>query len=455
MRISENLSNRGSVTWLTRLVLILLFALLAGLFLDALHRISKNELGAFQTYYEAAKSLRDGRDPYVQRVGTYSYVYPPLYAFLCRPLACVPQRTAARVMLLANTAFILAALLLTAHAMLRRLGIRAIALNVAGVALSAAVIAAVPIYNELRGMETNALMLLCFALALHWLDRRPGRAGLSLALAINIKYLPLAAIPYLLIRRRWAAACATALWSVALALAPALSVGWARNLGYLRSAVGGLGSLAGASTTAGSAHINSASVDSSISITSTLARVGESVGWTARSGLLLGGAVAVCCILVAISAYRRERLPLLLWPAPTAQRMRPSQSLVAIEWAGLVTSVLAFSPNTQNRNLVLAVIPATLAAILVRFPRPGASRLPTAIAIFMLLVALILPVATMGHHLTGVWQHSGMPCWCLLAAYIVLLHVGLQDARGPECREAFDSRTSSSHDAPLSFNTPV
>ncbi|MDB5293563.1 MAG: hypothetical protein JWL69_4804 [Phycisphaerales bacterium] len=443
------------MTWLTPFVLILLLALLAGLFVDALHRISKNDLGAFPTYYEAAKALRDGHDPYAQHIGAYSYVYPPLYAFLCRPLAGLPQSTAARVMLLMNTAFVLAALLVAAYAILGRLGNRATALNVVGVALCAAVIAAVPLHNELRGMETNALILLCFALALYWLDRRPGCAGFALALAINIKYLPLAVLPYLLMRRRWAAASATVLWSTALALAPAVSIGWAGNLAYLRQAVGGLGNLAGAGATAGSARINSASIESSISVTSTFARLGESLGWSTKSGFLLGGAIAAACIFMAILAYRRNRLPLLLWPESAAQGGPPFRMLIAIEWAGIITGLLAFSPNTQNRNLVLAVIPATLAAILLRFPRPGSARTSAVIAILTMLVALILPVAAMGHHRTGVWQHSGMPCWSLLAAYVILLHVGLAAARGPENGQTIASRSTSNGSVKKAVNKPV
>ncbi|HWE97556.1 MAG TPA: glycosyltransferase family 87 protein [Tepidisphaeraceae bacterium] len=403
-----------------------MLTLLAGLFVDARHRINKSDTGAFSTYWEAARDLRDGRDPYGRHVGAYSYVYPPLYALLCRPLATMPLIQAARIMLVINTAFVLAALLLTSRSVLERLSISTSALNVLGVAFGAALLAAVPLHNELRGMETNALLLLSFALGLYWLDRRPGCAGLALAVAINIKYLPVLAIPYMLLRRRWAAAAATALWSAALALLPALFIGWTTNLRYLRMAVGGLGNLAGTGPAAGSAHVNQASVLSSISITSTFARLAEGLGWPSRSGLALGAAAAACCGLMAVVAYRRRRLPLLLWPAARAQTASPFQALVAIEWAGLVTGILAFSPNTQNRNLVLAVIPAVLAVVLLRFPRGGLSRRPVVIAVITMLVALILPIAAMGHENTGIWQHSGMPCWCLLAAYAVLLVVGLK-----------------------------
>ncbi|MDB5333197.1 MAG: hypothetical protein JWP03_4348 [Phycisphaerales bacterium] len=425
MRISESPPRRSAAPWVAAVVCVALLTLLAGLFVDARHRIDKNDTGAFSTYQEAARDLRDGRDPYAGHVGTYSYVYPPLYALLCRPLAALPLITAAHAMLLVNTAFVLAALLLTSRSVLERLAIPASALNVVGVAFSAALIAAVPIHNELRGMETNALLLLSFTLGLYWLDRRPGRAGFALAVAINIKYLPILAIPYMLLRRRWAAAAATALWSAALALLPALFIGWTTNLRYLRMAVGGLGNLAGAGSAAGAAHVNQASVSSSISITSTFARLAEALGWPSRSGLALGAAAAACCGLMAVVAYRHRRLPLLLWPAARAQTASPFQSLVAIEWAGLVTGILAFSPNTQNRNLVLAVIPAVLAVVLARFPRAGISPRPVVIAVITMLVALILPIAAMGHENTGIWQHSGMPCWCLLAAYAVLLNIGL------------------------------
>ena len=74
----------------------LIFSILIAL---ELHQIAKGHIGAFGTYYVAADALRYGRNPY-SRIGVYPYVYPPLYAFLCQPLARLPRAPAAEIMLM-------------------------------------------------------------------------------------------------------------------------------------------------------------------------------------------------------------------------------------------------------------------------------------------------------------------------------------------------------------------
>ena len=120
-------------------------------------------------------------------------------------------------MLAVNCACVLAALLVGAAALLGRIG-RSVSLrNIAFAALAAALVAIVPIHNELRGLETNSILLLSFVLALYWLDRRPVAGGLALAVGVSIKYLPIIAVPYLLLRRRWTTAGATLVGSIGLA----------------------------------------------------------------------------------------------------------------------------------------------------------------------------------------------------------------------------------------------
>jgi uncharacterized membrane protein len=60
--------------------------------------------------------------------------------------------------------------------------------------------------SEFQMWQTNVPMMLLMLAALHWLDPRPRLAGLSLGMAVSIKYLPLLFLPYLLLRRRFAAA---------------------------------------------------------------------------------------------------------------------------------------------------------------------------------------------------------------------------------------------------------
>jgi hypothetical protein len=297
----------------------------------------------------------------------------------------------------------------------------------------------VPIHNEMRGMETNSIVLLSFVLALCWLDRHPILSGLALAVAISIKYLPVIAIPYLLLRRRWLAAVATVGWSIILALLPAVSLGWSTNLGYLHYSTGGLVHLAGMKSTTAVAKVQGTDVATSISITSSLSRGVGRLGWPNVMAPALVATVIIIWVAVILLGYRRRRLPILHWPNARAQRTAPFDALLAIEWAGVVTFALAFSPNTQNRNLVLAVVPVTLAAVLAWFPIPGHSRRWIGFSIGVILLGLILPVASMGKPFTVFWLHGAWPCWCLLVPYAILHRAGLAIAQPtlihPPCRE--------------------
>ena len=282
--------------------------------MDASHQISpKGKLGAFETFYSAAEAIRKGANPYQLPAKVYAYIYPPLYAFLLQPLTCLSPPAAAHVMLAINAGCIFAALLLAARAMLGRLGASVNAASVGWVSLAAAIIAVVPIHNELRGLETNSLLLLSFVLALYWLDRRPILAGVALAAAINIKYLPIIVLPWLLLRRRYTAAVATVLWTIALALLPATTLGMSTNLTYLQFALGGLLHLAGVQTPDAVAQVHTTDVYSSISVTSALARFASLPGMSRTAALAITAGVAAAwgmCVLLPF--VRRFALPLLL-----------------------------------------------------------------------------------------------------------------------------------------------
>jgi hypothetical protein len=91
----------------------------------------------------------------------------------------------------------------------------------------------------------------------------------------------------------------------------------------------------------------------------------------------------------------------------------------------LVTAAMVFSPNTQNRNLVLAAFTATLLFVSLCSAARTRERTVLALACLFLFVALLLPIATMGHELSERWASSGAACFgvllmCLLAVWISL-----------------------------------
>ena len=399
----------------------------AGLTGDGMHQIKKGNVGGFNTYYETAEALREGRDPYVPRKGTYAYIYPPLFAWLCRPILILPRANAARVMFFLDLTFLLCALLLVSREMLCRFARPRDATQLALVALVTAIVCIVPIHNELRGLESNTLVLLSFVLGLYWLDRHPLCAGLALAVAINIKYLPLLLMPYMLLRRRWIAAAATVVWTIILGLLPAITLGWTTNLQYLRVAVGGLLHLTGKASAGAAARVPDITQDTSLSITSGLARFASTMGWSKGAGLAMALLVAGVCGAALLHEYRSRQMPFWLWPGSAGQVVWPYRGLVALEWAGVIAIALGFSPNTQDRHLVLAIIPTATAVMLLLVAKPGVKRARAGWGIALMGVALFLPLSVMSRSMSTAWRAAALPTWFLLASYVVLAGAALSD----------------------------
>jgi hypothetical protein len=399
------------------------------------HRLNVGHYGDFPTFYQTAEAMRDGRDPYLRWSDQY-YVYPPFFAVLIMPLTRLSELDAARLYFSAHAAGMIAALLLSCWVVLDRLGHP----HRSHAAFAGALLVAVLMQSEIRGelqmLETDALTLLSFALALWWLDRRPLLAGAALALALSIKYLTILALPYLLIRRRWKAAASMAGSAIALALAPAAVVGWSENLRCLRVALGGLlGRTTGVATAGEEAHVHHLTDGINISVTSALARLagfaagGGSAG-SDRLGLLAAGALAAGCLGLAAVLYRRRSLPFLRWPAAPAQQAPPFRGLVALEWAGVMVATLVFSPGTNMRQLVIAALPLAVAAGLLLHPAPIPSRRTLLMAVLALAAAFLLPLdKVMSQRAAHLWLACGVACWSLLAVYLISLGAGLDVIR--------------------------
>jgi hypothetical protein len=285
--------------------------------------------------------------------------------------------------------------------------------------------------NEMRGVmtmiETDALMLLLFALAFWWLDRRPILAGLALGFAFNIKYLSIVALPYLVLRRRWKALAGMLLGCVGFALLPALELGWREDLRCLRVSMGGLLRWVGiAPEASGSIKVHDIADGLSVSITSGLARVLHPHGMSNAQVMALAAGVGVLALLVVAALYRINRLPLWVWPARDEQGRQPFRALVALEWVGLMTVAIAFSPDTNARHLVLAAFVNLLGAALLLAPRRGVSRTPSAIGLALILLAFIAPFAKQLRHIGFNHYVWSVPCWCLLIGYLLVLWTGLR-----------------------------
>lgn len=443
-------ANRSSRV-VTNLSIAVIAAVFGYLLIYHLHheRRDRGHFGDFPTFYEAAQFAREHRDIYKagNAATDQTYVYPPLIAFAYLPLTNFSLPNAAAVMLFVTAAQLIGALLLGAGAILGRLqapdptrGRDA----PARLATLCAVVALAALLgeNEMRGvmtmLETDSLMLLMFALALWWLDRRPILAGLALGLAFNIKYLSIVTLPYLVIRRRWSAVAGMLLGCMGFALLPALQLGWREDLRCVRVSMGGLLRWVGVAPEAsGSIKVHDIADGLSVSITSGLARMLRPHGFTNAQVMLAAAGVGAVALAVVALMYRSNALPLWRWPQRDAQSGSPFRGLVALEWAGLVTVAIALSPDTNARHLVMAAFVNLLGAALLLLPRPNVSRLPAAIGLAMILLAFVAPFAKQLRHVGFNHYVWAVPCWCLLAGYLLVLWTGLQYvSHPPACEEA-------------------
>ena len=419
---------------LMRIVVVAGWAVLvACLFVNAVRRVG-GPTGDFVHFYEAARAMARGQDLYSS--GRGGYIYPPLLAFLYTPFAGLPANAAAVVLLVCNTALMLASGFLAAGELARRFGVRADPWQTAGVALVAALLVADKLKGELQMWQTNLLLLFLFTAALRLLDRRPTLAGAALGVAFNIKYLPIVLLPYLLLRRRWAAAGAFAASAAGFALLPAALTGWDANLRNQAVAYDGILRLVGVPVgPARAANVEGITAAFSVSIPSAFARL---AGGSAVLGLAAAGLVGLAAAAAAAWMYRRNGVPFLYRPDGARPEAQPARALAGVEWAALMTAVLAFSPQTNTRHLSLLLFVLTAAVVLLAFPHRGVARWPLLVGTSVLVLGLVLPPGSQefGERLGALftasvesWRAIGGPSWCALAMLGTLLWVGLRYAR--------------------------
>lgn len=388
--------------------------------------------GDFEHFYFAARAMREGGDPYDS--GVHGYIYPPLIAFLFMPLTLMSVQAAATFMLLVNLATALLCTVVVSAEVIRRLEIDGSFDTLIAVVALTALLSATRLRGELQMWQTNVPMMAAVLLALRWLDSRPWLAGMLLGLAFNIKYLPLVFLPYLLLRRRVAAAAWFVVGIVGFALLPALYSGWDVNLHHWAEASSGLAGLLGVATsTLHRANIDPITIGHSISITSGFARVlgagAAAATWLASS------AVALAAALVFWAIYRQKKMPVLAWPRATAQQLQPYLGMVAIEWVALMVFALAFSPQTNPRHASLLLMVFALLAALLLFPAQGVSRRAAVVALAILLLGFALPPRTpeFAEYLVW-WGHVGGAGWSMLLMLPFLLVAGFNQLNARQAR---------------------
>jgi hypothetical protein len=312
------------VTWLLHAAIGIVFLVMI---LQINRRITGKHSGDFRHFYFAAGALLDHRDLYgpvpmdveLKALGrqptpdeidwyignTDRYLYPPLIAMLYTPLARLRFDHAQRIMLIVNSLLVWAGILLIARSFVRRFALPADSVVIAFIALMGLLVNEDKIHADLQMFQTNALMFFMFALSLTWLDCRPTLAGLPLGVIMNIKYLSLPMLPWLLLRRRWGTAMGCIASSLLFAFLPAIISGWSTNLHNLTVAYGGLAHMLGKQDTAEQANVDDIRDYLSCSITSAMARTQNvPVLVTLHPKLLAAHGVTVDQVLASLAPYK-------------------------------------------------------------------------------------------------------------------------------------------------------
>jgi hypothetical protein len=380
----------------------------------------------FNCFHDAAAAVVSGGDIYASG----GYIYPPLLAVLLSPLGLLNQHIAALIWAVLIAALTVVVAYLAARNAADGLRNRADTQPIWSAAWLAILVLASTLFQEYRDGNCDMLILLAVVLAQRWLARRPVLSGLALGLAINIKYLPLVYLPYLLIRRRWAALASACLSTILAALAPAAIFGWDHNLKYLRAAYAGLFQMVGGQAQGAAANIHPLAWRNSISLPSVLARAAQAAHlpqpavW-AGTLLLIAAVVAICWKI-----YQRERIPLLIGRCGATDDKDPTlRAMASLEWPALMVAALIFSPQTVPRHVNMA-LPFMAAGewLLLSGSIPAAGRLIAAfIAVFVgtfFRLWLDRPDGPLEP-----WRGIGGLSWCLLLAAFAVLDQGAVRAR--------------------------
>jgi hypothetical protein len=391
------------------------------------HRTEKQKPGDFRHFYFAGDAINRGADIYES--GDRGYIYPPLFAVVISPLARLDPTSAERAWAVINGLLIAGILAIAFADAARRFELPADLRTSLGLVLVALLLTVEQVRWELEMGQTDTLVLLGFTLALFWLDRRPVLAGIALGLAANIKYQSLITIPYLLLRRRYRAAMATAGSTVAWALAPALMVGWDRNLQYLGTAFRGLARLVGIAPAGQAADLNPLTWEASVSLPSAAAR---HLGGLPGAPLLIVGALMLVAIVVVAdywTVFGRCGVPLLRGRGGQAELASPLRAVVAPEWYGLIVAVLVFSPQSMVRHSFLLLSLNVLIAALLLAPRVGVWRWPLVVGVAVFQLGTKLPPGEdMFDEVLAIWRSYGGASWSMLLMYASVLWVGLRYA---------------------------
>ena len=382
-------------------------------------------------YYDAAMALRTGEDMF----GAYgqaplTYIYPPLLAILFMPLTYLDLNHAAAVWTVVNVILLFGCLWGGGRLLITRFGARLDSATLPVLMVVSMLVFIARIESELDQGQVDFLVLLGVIGALALLRRHPFLAGCLLGFVANIKYQTVIFLPYFALRGWWNAAFGLVLAAVAVALSGSLVLGWELNLDYLSRSFSSLGGLIGLPPGEGpQPFIYPMDWQDSISLTSVFSRLTGGEGASPGLLYLLIGASAAGCAGLGWWLHLASGRTLFRGRHGAVGRTDESlQSLIAMEWIGLLVAALVFAPQTKMRHLALLLLMVMLMVLLLLVRREGVPRLPLLIALCIMSLVLVLPppMTDALHDMRKSFRTSGIPILGVLAAFFVMLWTGLR-----------------------------
>jgi hypothetical protein len=200
----------------------------------------------------------------------------------------------------------------------------------------------------------------------------------------------------------------------------------------------------------------------SCSITSAMARL-TPAGHSLLVPMICTAGVAGMAVFIVGWMYRRRGIPVLIWnqssalltpagfsprsmrkheplslpnaPRPEDRRLMNSDeayafnAMMAVEFVSIIAATLCFSPQTNTRHLMLALLVTIPLSVLILGARDNIVRIPAIIGGLLIGVGFIFPPggqSPASRHLAHGWFSIGGQCWCLLIAVLTLVWTGLR-----------------------------
>ena len=433
MQRIRNIYN--SVPFRHKLILVFLVTFFVWITTDAVLRIQKYPTsGDFEHFYYAAYGVVHGQNIYESGfpfTGVHWYAYLPLFAIVLSPLVALgfSLSQAGAIWVVINTMLIVSCSIIAVRESITRLGMKATPGLFIGVMFLVVVLIGDKMRTELRMGQSDAFVMIWMMLGLMWLHRRPLLAGFMLGGSVNVKLQGLVFLPYLIARGRVKNLAGFIGGTLFFAFIGSLIWGWRQNMVYLGTMLGWVGDLVGINK--GEQRIESELMAlewyRNMGFPSVIKRA--QLHWDLSESVLLFSTLAMICLVVGVGwfIYKLRGVPLFRERTCKNDDLSPQgRGLVGLEWAGLMTGMLVFSPHTTALHFIMTLLVVSLAAAIVHAQTDRNRKIFVGVMMLLFWASMVLPPGGEQFKPALIWWRGiGGPMWALLALYFSVLWAGL------------------------------